>query len=91
MSRTLDEEVMTAANSDLLLDKEGSHSSTYHSRGHLGREAVGTATYVYSWSLYTGICRNIVSTQIPDLGSIPTGLYHGSTFSLGLSRSYYYD
>lgn len=45
MSRTVDEEAMAAANSDLILDKEGSHSSTYHSRGHLGREAAGTATY----------------------------------------------
>lgn len=55
LSRTLDEKVKTAANSDLLLDKEESHSRTYHSRGHLGTEAAGTTTYTPGASTYLSV------------------------------------
>lgn len=55
LSRTLDEKAMTAANSGLPMDKEESHSSTYHSRGYLGIEAAGTATYAPGASTYLSV------------------------------------
>lgn len=40
---------------DLLLDKEESHSRTYPSRGHLGIEAAGTATFTPGASTYLSV------------------------------------